>query len=92
MGVQLTAVQRELAGSDDAAAATAAAGDGGFGHEHLARKEVPAVTLSYMAVAPAAQQPRVSSLADTAAAVNLDKLLDAVQVRSGCQSCSKRMP
>jgi hypothetical protein len=76
MGVQLTAVQQELAASEDAAAA-----DGSFGHQHLVRKGVPAVSLSYMAAAPAAQQPRVSSLADTAAAVNLDRVLDAAQVR-----------
>jgi hypothetical protein len=75
--VQLTAVQQELAAHDDAAAAD---DDGSFGHQHLARKGVPAVSLSYMAAAPAAQ-PRVSSLADTAAAVNLDRVLDAAQVR-----------
>jgi hypothetical protein len=80
MGVQLTAVPQELAASEE----TAAAADGSFGHQHLARKGVPAVSLSYMAAAHAAQQPRVSSLADTAAAVNLDRVLDAAQV-SKCE-------
>lgn len=79
MGVQLTAVQQELAAGTDAAAAAAASAS--LGHEHLARKGVPAVSLSYMTAAPVGQQPRVSSLADTAAAVNLDRVLDAAQVR-----------
>jgi microcystin-dependent protein len=78
MGVQLAAVQQEHAGSEDAAAAVASAF---LGHEHLARKGVPAVSLSYMPAALAGQQPRLSSLADTAAAVNLDRVLDAAQVR-----------
>lgn len=78
MGVQLTAVQQELAAGTDAAAAAAASAS--LGHEHLARKGVPAVSLSYMTAAPVGQQPRVSSLADTAAAVNLDRVLDAAQV------------
>ncbi|KAF6263185.1 hypothetical protein COO60DRAFT_512412 [Scenedesmus sp. NREL 46B-D3] len=82
MGVQLTAVHQELAAHEDAAAAAASAC---LGHEHLARKGVPAVSLSYVPAAPTGQLPRVSSLADTAAAVNLDKVLDAAQVRARCK-------
>jgi hypothetical protein len=72
-------VQQELAAAEDAAAAASSISSG-LGHERLARKGVPAVSLTYTPAAPAGQQPRLSSLADTAAAVNLDRVLDAAQV------------
>lgn len=92
-GVAIAPVTKELPA--DAAAASAktadgtsaaeasAAGAAGFGHEHLARRGLPAVTLSSMAAAPAAVlsgRVRASSVGDVVAGVSLDGVLSAAQV------------
>lgn len=73
VGVPLTQAQTELPASDSDAAYAR------LGHEHLARKGIPAVSLSYLA-APPVGEPRLTSLADTTASVSLAKVLDAAQV------------
>mgnify|MGYP001807326966 CR=1 FL=1 len=94
-GVPIAHVAREVH-ADPAAAAGGSSGSSGssteasaagaassFGHEHLARRGVPAVTLSSVAAAPAAVlsgRVRVSSVGDVAAGVSMDGVLAAAQV------------
>jgi hypothetical protein len=79
MGVSVTPVEQGVKPDGQAAAA-------GFGHEHLAKKGIPAVTLSSLPCSPVTQlggRVRVSSLGDVAAGVNMDSVLAAAQVRGG---------
>eukprot|EP00775_Hariotina_reticulata_P004240 gene4240-4490_t len=72
---QLEAFEAAVAHSQAAAAV--------FGHQHLAKKGIPAVTLSSLSFSPATQlggRVRVSSLGDVAAGVNIDSVLAAAQV------------
>lgn len=71
------------------AADASAAGGASFGHEHLARRGLAAVTLTSMAAAPAAVlsgRVRASSVGDVAAGVNLDGVLSAAQVAADAVS------
>jgi len=79
--------QASTAGGD--AAEPAAAGAAGFGHEHLARRGLAAVTLSGVAAAPVAvlsNRVRACSVGDVAAGVNLDAVLSAAQVAADATS------
>jgi hypothetical protein len=71
------------------AAEASAAGAAGFGHEHLARRGIAAVTLSSMAAAPGTAlsgRVRASSVGDVAAGVSMEGALAAAQVAADAVS------
>lgn len=100
-GVGITPVTKDLpadaaaaasggkAADGSSAAEASAAGAAGFGHEHLVRRGLPAVTLSSMAAAPApvlSGRVRASSVGDVVAGVSLDGVLSAAQVAADAVS------